>query len=311
MDGIFFLILAFFTIFMSIKLSYYGDILGKQTRAGSAFVGGLLIASITSLPEFVTCISAVAFDNLALSFGDIVGSNMFNIFVLAVYNIYFFNSNIFKHTSKKYILECIILIIDYIFIMLGTNNIFVSSTTFVLFIAYIIYMISVILIKKSENDERSDKRERFIVLKFILTAIAMVVLSILITYQADKISHLYPKFSSSSIGAILLGITTSLPEVVTTFALLKLNNFDMAISNMLGSNIFNFLVLGFADIFAKNAYIYTYSDSYSMFYVFGGITITILFMCTLIKKFNCKLYYLLISIVMILIYFRVWYLQFI
>lgn len=311
MDGIFFLVLAFFTIFMSIKLSYYGDILGKQTKVGSAFVGGLLIASITSLPEFVTCISAVVFDNLALSLGDIVGSNMFNIFVLAIYNIYFFKSDIFKNTSKKYILECLILIVDYIFIILGTNNMFVSTTTFVLFIMYIVYMLSIILLKKEDEERTSSQKEKFIVLKFSLTAVIMVILSILVTHQADEISHLYPKFSSSSIGAILLGITTSLPEVVTTFALLKLNNANMAISNMLGSNIFNFLVLAFADIFAGNNYIYGYSDSYSMFYILGGITITILFMCTLIKKFNCKMYYLIISIIMILIYFRVWYLQFI
>lgn len=311
MDGIFFLVLAFLTIYMSIKLSYYGDILGKQTKVGSAFVGGLLIASITSLPEFVTCISAVIFDNLALSLGDIVGSNMFNIFVLAIYNIYFFKSDIFKNTSKKYILECLILIIDYIIIILGANNVFVNITTFVLSIMYIVYMLSIILIKKEEEESVSNQKEKFIVLKFSLTAVIMIILSILVTHQADEISHLYPKFSSSSIGAILLGITTSLPEVVTTFALLKLNNFNMAISNMLGSNIFNFLVLALADIFAGSNYIYGYSDSYSMFYILGGITITVLFMCTLFKKFNCKLYYLFISAIMILIYFRVWYLQFI
>ena len=83
MDGIFFLLLAFCTIYMSIKLSYYGDVLSKQSKVGAAFIGGLLIASITSLPEFVTSVSAVVLDNASLSFGDIVGSNMFNIlFVL-------------------------------------------------------------------------------------------------------------------------------------------------------------------------------------------------------------------------------------
>ena len=182
MDGIFFLVLAFFTIFMSIKLSYYGDVLGKQTKVGSAFVGGLLIASITSLPELVTCISAVAFDNLELSFGDIVGSDMFNIFVLAVYNIYFFKSDVFKNTSKRYILECIILITDYIFISLGTNNIFINITTIILFFAYMIYMLSVILIK-TKDEEEDTKKEKFIVLKFTTTAIMMIILSVFLKYH--------------------------------------------------------------------------------------------------------------------------------
>ena len=73
MEGIYFLILAFLTAFSSIKLSKYGDILSKQTKLGSALIGGILIASITSLPEFVTSVSAVVIDNPALSFGDILG----------------------------------------------------------------------------------------------------------------------------------------------------------------------------------------------------------------------------------------------
>ena len=89
MDGIFFLLLAFLVAFSSIKLSYFGDALSKQTKLGSALIGGLLIASITSLPEFVTSISAVFLNNPALSFGDILGSNMFNIFVKNFYIIFF------------------------------------------------------------------------------------------------------------------------------------------------------------------------------------------------------------------------------
>ncbi len=310
MDGIFFLLLAFLTIFLSIKLSYYGDMLSKQSKIGAAFIGGLLIASVTSMPEFVTSISAVVIDNPTLSFGDIVGSNMFNIFILAVYNIYFFRSNVFKNTSSKYIFECIILLVDYIFIVLGCNNIFVNIITFILFIAYMIYTISVIKTNK-DDDKEVIKKDKFLFIKFIVTAIFMVILSVMLTKEADRIAHMYPNFSSTSIGAILLGITTSLPEVVTTFALLKLSNFDMAASNMLGSNIFNFLVLGIADFFVKNNHIYSYSDSYSMMYLIGGILITILLMLTLIIKTKKKYLYILISITMIVIYFYVWYLQFI
>lgn len=309
MDGIFFLVLAFLTVITSIKLSYYGDELGKRIKGGAVIIGGLLIASITSLPEFVTSISAVMIDNLTLSFGDILGSNMFNIFVLAVYNIYFFKSDIFKYTSKKYILECFILLIDYLFIILACKNILVNACTFISIGAYIVYFISVMKGGHDEEDS-TPNQEKYVIIKFILCGLFMIILSTMLTVEADKLSHLYPKFSSSTIGAILLGITTSLPEVVTTFALLKLGNINMAISNMLGSNIFNFLVLAVADIISHNS-IYLYVDSYSMYYVFGGLLITILFMSNLLKKFDSKMFYILISIVMILLYFRVWYLQFI
>ena len=310
MDGIFFLLLAFLTVILSIRLSYYGDKITKQTKVGAAFVGGLLIASITSLPEFVTSVSAVVIDNAALSFGDIVGSNMFNVFILAVYNIYFFKKDVFKNTSRKYIFECLILITDYIFIVLGTNNIFINFVTFFLFCAYLIYMISVLKNKDEESNEELDQKVNYVFIKFILTAVIMVFLSIMLTKEADKIAHMYPSFSSSSIGAMLLGITTSLPEVVTTFSLLKLGNFNMAASNMLGSNIFNFLVLAISDIFVKESYIYSYSDSYTMMYVIGGIVTTFLLVISLILKKNNKIVQILLSGLMILIYFSIWYLQF-
>ena len=309
MDGIFFLVLAFLTIFTSIKLSIYGDSLSKQTKLGTAFIGGLLIASITSLPEFVTSLSAVILNNPSLSFGDIVGSNMFNIFVLAVYNIYFFKSNFFKNTSKKHIIECLILIIDYIFIIIGTFNVFLSYISFILIIMYIIYMIIVFKSEKEEIDNYS--KEEHIIFKFIITTILMIFLSILLTYEADRISINYPNFSSSSIGAILLGITTSLPEVVTTFTLIKIDNYDMAISNMLGSNIFNYLVLSLSDLFIKNEHIYNYSDRYSMLYLIGGLLITILLSLSILLKKRRKIFYITISLLIILSYLYVWYLQFI
>ena len=304
MDGIFFLVLAFLVAFSSLKLSYYGDILSKQTKLGSAFIGGLLIASITSLPEFVTSISAVLINNPALSFGDILGSNMFNIFVLSLYNISFFKQNLFKNTSKKYIIECIILITEYILILIATYLNFADIITICLLFMYFIYTIKIIKNKSSEKE--LFIKEKYVCIKFIFFSIVLILLSILLTYETDKIAHLYPKISSSSIGAILLGITTSLPEVVSTYALIKYNNYNMAISNMLGSNIFNFLILAISDIFIRNNHIYSYSDVYSYMYLYGGIIITTLLLTCIYKK----KYLILLSIIMSLSYLLVWYFQF-
>lgn len=311
MDGILFLFLAFLVAFTSIKLSNYADALNKQTKLGSVLIGGILIAAITSLPEFITCISSVLINNPSLSFGDILGSNMFNIFVLAVYNIYFFKKNIFESISKEYIFESIILILEYLFIILGTSHKFMSLVTIFLFIIYAFYTFVILFFKNGNSEkEQSTKKVNYVILKFVTSSIILIMLSILLTLQVDKITHVYPNFSSTSAGAILLGITTSLPEVVTTFELFKLNNSNMAISNMLGSNIFNFLVLGLADIFVKNGHVYDYSDNYSLMYVYGGVFITFLLLCIILNKNKSKFYYLLISILMSISYFLVWYFQF-
>ena len=300
MDGIFFLILAFLTAFISIKLSYYGDLLSKQTKLASAFIGGLIIASITSLPEFVTSISAVIIDNPALSFGDILGSNMFNIFVLSIYNLYFFKKNIFNN-KNKYVIECLILIIEYIFIWLNLKFI----TTLILILLYIIYSIKTI--KNVKEEDNISNKEKYVLLKFIINVFLLIILSILLTISADNITRIYPNIASSSVGAILLGITTSLPEVVTTFSLIKLNNYNMAISNIIGSNIFNFLVLSISDFFDKKS-IYNLIDIYSKMYLFGGLFITILLLISL--KLKNKYISTILSIITSISYLLVWYFQF-
>jgi cation:H+ antiporter len=301
MDGIFFLVLAVLTAFVSIKLSYYGDVLSKQTKISTAFVGGLLIAAITSLPEFVTSISAVILDNPSLSFGDILGSNMFNIFALSIYNLLFFKRFIFSNSKSTFLYECVILLIEYIFILLNLRIL----TTIVLFILYFLYAFKV---SKSENkEEKIDKKEKHPLIKFIIIGIILIILSILLTLQADKLTHIYPHISSSTIGAILLGITTSLPEVVSTFALIKYNNYDMAIANILGSNIFNFLVLSISDLFNDNS-IYNLVDINSKMYLYGGIIVTIILLVSLIKK--NKIISIILSILISLIYLLVWYFQF-
>ena len=301
MDGIFFLILAVLTAFVSIKLSYYGDALSKQTKISTAFVGGLLIAAITSLPEFVTSISAVILDNPTLSFGDILGSNMFNIFALAIYNLLFLKRFIFSNSKSTFLYECVILLIEYIFILLNLRIL----TTIVLFLLYFLYAFKV---SKSENKEKIiDKKEKHPLIKFIFSGIILIILSILLTLQADKLTHIYPHISSSTIGAILLGITTSLPEVVSTFALIKYDNYDMAIANILGSNIFNFLVLSISDLFNDNS-IYNLVDINSKMYLYGGIIVTIILLISLIKK--NKIISIILSILISLIYLLVWYFQF-
>ena len=301
MDGIFFLVIAFLTAFVSIRLSYYGDLLSKQTKLGSALIGGLIIASITSLPEFVTSISAVIIDNPALSFGDILGSNMFNIFVLSIYNIYFFKKKIFINSRNNFLFESIILILEYIFIWLN----FRVLTTILLIVLYLVYSFKTINNKTEEVS--SSKKEDKVIIKFLINIILLIILSILLTISADRITRIYPNISSSSVGAILLGITTSLPEVVSTFALIKLDNYDMAISNILGSNIFNFLVLSISDFFNDKS-IYNLIDIYSKMYLFGGLFIMILLVISL--KYKNKILTNIISIITSISYLLVWYFQF-
>ena len=93
-----YVILLCFVVFLSIKLANLVDLLDKKTKISGAFIGGVLLAAVTSLPEFFTAISAVTIVNSPeLVIGDILGSDIFNLTVLIFLTIIFFKH--FKTSS--------------------------------------------------------------------------------------------------------------------------------------------------------------------------------------------------------------------
>lgn len=305
---IFFFLLASLTIYLSIKLSNYADIISKSKKVNTAFIGGILLAGLTSLPEFVTCLSAIYLNNPYLAIGDVLGSNFFNIAIISFLDIIFIKKFIFNKTSKYHYLVYLLLIINYFIIYFYLNgnlslSIFnIGIPTLVIIITYFYYLFS--LSKREEQEiERIKSEVKYPVLKFIITSILMVLSSILLTLVVNIISKQNPAFSISLIGALLLGITTSLPEVITFITLIKLNSYDIALSNIIGSNLFNLLVLGVSDFFLKRNNIYYYSDIESI------LLIKLAFISTILnlfqnqrKKTNKKILYIIPSVIVVFLY---------
>ncbi len=312
---VFFLLLSILTIFLSIKMSYYADVLSKTTKASIEAIGGILLAGITSLPELITCFSSIYLDNIYLAVGDIIGSNLFNITIICFFDIIFIKKMMFNKTTSK-ALVYIILLINYTFIFLALTGIInfslfnIGLPTFIVLFTYTFYLRKQ-LKTEEEKDNTSVKKEKFIVLKFILTAIFLIIISTLLTIIVNKISILSPSFSSSFIGAILLGITTSLPEVITFISLIKLNNYDMALSDIIGSNLFNLIVISIGDIIFRHNQIYYYADFSSVLMLkLCIITTLISFIQNIRCKSFCKLTYIIPSVIVVLLYLTFWFLNF-
>lgn len=265
MTWILFFILAFLTVYLSTKLSYYADKMSKTTKINKALIGGLLVAGITSLPELVTCYSAISLNNIYLAVGDILGSNLFNVSVMCFLDIVFLKKLFFNYTSKNYYFIYLILLFNYLFMYFAFKEIISFSVfniglpTFLIAITYLIYFKKI-----TKFDEKStsikEKSNENVFLKFILTAIAMIIISVLLTFVVNLIASLNPHLSSSVLGAVLLGITTSLPEVITFIALMRLNSYDLALSEIIGSNLFNVFVLAIGDIILRDHPVYSYAD---------------------------------------------------
>lgn len=306
MELVLFLFLAGLTVFLSFRLSYYADLLNKTTNISGVFIGGILLAGITSLPELVTCLSSIFLNNPYLAIGDILGSNFFNIAMMCFFDILFIKTMFYNYTKNRYYLIYVLLILNYFIMYLfmgGTFNLEIFNIglpSFIIIITYIFYLKNA---KEEETKKEVITTKEHVLLKFFLVGLFMVIVSILLTLVVNLIAGKNPNVASSFIGAILLGITTSMPEVTTFIALVKMKSFDLALSDIIGSNLFNLLILAIGDIFLKNKEIYYFVDKESMFLLIFGFILTILsFYQNNRKVVKNKLVYIIPSLMGILLY---------
>ena len=252
-------ILAFFAlaalvVFLSMKLGKYVDLLDKTTDVSGAFIGGVLLAAVTSLPEMFTSISAVLFlreNNLVA--GNILGSNIFNLAVLgilvAVMFIGFSKAKIGKHHALTAVACLVIygLVALPVFIEKLPKLGFISIVSPFIFIIYILVMWKTPKVEEAEEKVECELSPKQLVLRFVLAAVVLIGASIAITYTADYIADLLD-LGKTFAGALLLGLTTSLPELVSSVSLCRRGNFNAMFGNILGSCQFNFNILFFADL---------------------------------------------------------------
>lgn len=318
METTLFFILAFFSIFLSIKISIYADRLNNSSRFNTGIIGGIFLAGITSLPELVTCLSSIKIGNPYLAIGDILGSNAFNIFIMCFFDLVFIKHMIFNKTYfSEHKLIYILSMVNYIVIILAMFNIInlsffnIGIPSIIIFITYIYYLISIYKNKKYENRSSLKVSNKYLGFKILLTCIFLVISSILLTIVVNKIAISNPSFSSSLIGAVLLGITTSLPEVVSYYTLIVIKNYDLALSNIIGSNFFNLFVLGIGDL-VLNDNIYNFVDNKSYVLIILVFVFTIISIIQNIKNNSrYSFLYFIPSLIVVFLYLLFWGINFI
>ncbi len=99
-----FLVCLTIIVFFGRKLAIYGDVIAENTRLGGLWVGLILLALVTSLPELFTGISAVVLVGAPdLTVGNLFGANAFNLFNLALLDIAFARGLLYGNISKNHV----------------------------------------------------------------------------------------------------------------------------------------------------------------------------------------------------------------
>lgn len=247
-------------------LSKYGDVIAEKTGLGRAWIGLVLMAGVTSLPELINGISSVTAAGVPdIAIGDIMGSCMFNVSLIAVMDMFSGPGPIFSKAEKGHIISAgfgIILIgVAAVSILAGQFMPVAGSIGFytpVLIIIYLVGMKSVFIFEKRRLLEHAGEAAeapryahvsvREAVGKYALNAAVIVVAATLLPFIGDRIA-VETGLGRSFVGTFFIGMTTSLPELVVSIAALRIGAAEMAIANLFGSNMFNIFIVGIDDIF--------------------------------------------------------------
>jgi cation:H+ antiporter len=251
-------------------LTRFGDIISRRTKLGGLLVGSILIAGATSLPELAIDISSLRLGETDLAVGDLFGSSLFNLLILAGLDMtHYSRGRMFSETSARHALAAgtsiALTAIAAMFIVLGPQmqglTVFrLGPGSFVLIAAYIVGIRIITFGRgvdpaKTPDDLDANSSLPWIgkvglkgaIIGYILTAAVILVAAPFLARAAQDLAE-RSGLGGTFFGTTFVALCTSLPELVTTFSAVRMKAFDLAIGNIFGSNCFNMLLFAPLDL---------------------------------------------------------------
>ncbi|MBE5940628.1 MAG: calcium/sodium antiporter [Lachnospiraceae bacterium] len=217
--------------------------LARKMGIPQLVVGLTIVAMGTSAPEAAVSVSAALKNNAGIAIGNVVGSNILNILIILGVTAVITSVAIQKSTLKVEIPY--MLIITLVLVIMGALDgkisFFEGIILWILFIGYLIYLFLMAKNGKEESEEVNKSVWKLIL--YTIIGIVIVVWGSNITVDsATKIAEMIG-MSERFIGLTIVAFGTSLPELVTSVTAARKGNADIAIGNIVGSNIFNVLFI--------------------------------------------------------------------
>lgn len=231
----------------------------KMLKVPSIIIGLTIVAMGTSLPECAVSITASMTNNNALAVSNAIGSNIFNLMVVCGFCALFNPLAVEKSTLKKefpFSMICAILLMAFGFIGMELGRVD-GLILLAVFICFLVWMVrSALKARANASDEEAEVLPVWKCIVFIIGGIIAIKFGG--DFVVDGASTIAAKMglSQNLIGLTIVACGTSLPELVTSVVAARKNELDMALGNVIGSNIFNILfVLGVAATISPIAFI--------------------------------------------------------
>ncbi|OZA28090.1 MAG: cation transporter [Hydrogenophilales bacterium 17-61-9] len=248
------------------RLSRYGDILAEKTGLSASWIGLILLATATSLPELVTGISAVTVaDAMDIAVGNVLGATVFNLAFLVMLDFLYRKESLYSRAAQGHILSAALgaLLIAFAGFGLLLEQAGFSPTLGhvglyapLLALIYLLAMRVVYQYEKrtlAEFAEAAAARYPDVTLRqawmgYGLAAAAIVAAGAWLPFVAKHLAG-FMGWEQSFVGTVLVAAITTAPEAMVTLSALRIGAVDMAIANLLGSNLFNIVILAVNDLF--------------------------------------------------------------
>ena len=256
------------------QLSRYSDVIAHRTGMSGSWVGLALLATVTSLPELATGISSVTVANAPnLAVGDALGSCVVYLVFLVVIDSVFRKEQLWRRAGQGHVLAA-----DFSVLMLGFTlvSLLMSQvklphspvqtsaltqwgfdfTAPVLLGVYLVAMRTVFTYERDHKIAQTNALDaaltalRTAVIRFTLAACVVAGAGVWLPFVATDLANVMA-WNKSFVGSLFVALATSLPELAVTLSALRMGALDMAIGNLLGSNLFNVAIIAVDDVFYR------------------------------------------------------------
>jgi cation:H+ antiporter len=256
------------------QLSRYGDAIARRTGLSGSWIGLALLATVTSLPELATGITSVTIAHAPnLAVGDALGSCVVNLVFLVVIDFFFRKEPVWHRAGQGHVLAAAfgVVMLGFTLVSLLISQVKPSGamavaasatqlgfdlTTPVLLALYLVAMRTVFTYERDhaaletvEVDAALPAR-RTAVIRFAVAACIVAGAGIWLPFVATDLANAMG-WNKSFVGSLFVALATSLPELAVTLSALRMGALDMAIGNLLGSNLFNVAIIAVDDLFYR------------------------------------------------------------
>lgn len=247
------------------RLARYGDVIAQHTGLGGSWIGLVLLATVTSLPELVTGATSVTLADVPdIAVGNVLGACVLNLAMLVVLDVLHRKASIYSVASQGHVLGAafgVVMLGVVVFGILAAPQLGlrVGHIGVVTLAILPLYAVAVRIIFRYERGVRAASVEvaaevkppeltlRQAGVRYALAACVVVAAALWLPFAASAVAGSMG-WSESFVGTLLVALTTTLPELAVTVAAVRLGALDLAIGNLVGSNLFNLAILGLDDL---------------------------------------------------------------